>query len=197
MATDLLQCDGSAPSAPASEPETNPHSDLFQVLATCWVGLFLRLSSYERRQSQCIAGATRSQGLNAVEFSILYLCATRGDEPVPQNELAGQLGISPAQISTLVERLRAKDLIQAQRPAKDRRKKFWQTTARGNELLSEILLDLKPWLDQLKRQVGWSQGCLLMKMLEQLNAIAASIGNVAPQHHTEPNSEHRTWRRVA
>lgn len=73
--------------------------------------------------------------LSDAELLVLWLC--QGDGHV-QVELAGAIGISPAQMSGLVERLRARGLIVMQKQALDRRRQVWRTSLAGEALLGDV-----------------------------------------------------------
>ena len=66
------------------------------------------------------------------ELLVVWLCrgaaGCRSSWPAP-------IGVSPAQMSGMVERLRARGLVAMHRPAMDRRRQVWRTTAGGQALL--------------------------------------------------------------
>ena len=167
------------------------------TVATYWMQVFLRVSSCERVQNQQFANAARPRGLTSAEFSILYVCATYHDDTIPQNEITRQIGISAAQTSGLLEKLRGRDLIQSQRLSNDRRKKIWLLTDRGKSLLSQILLNLKPLFDELKEKFGWTNGSSLLQLLDQLDGITRSASEFPSQRDAESSIENQTMRRVA
>ena len=76
------------------------------------------------------------------ELLVVWLCRGTGWVQV---ELAGTIGVSPAQMSGTVDRLGSRGLVAMHRPTMDRRRQVWRTTSGGLELLERIA----PRLDEL------------------------------------------------
>jgi DNA-binding MarR family transcriptional regulator len=74
------------------------------------------------------------------EFMVLWVC--RAAPGLVQKALARQLGVSPAQVSSLVEGLRRQGLLDGRRPAGDRRRQEWHLTQAGHTLLDAVDRDL-------------------------------------------------------
>src|SRR5207249_714773 len=72
--------------------------------------------------------------LSDTELLVVWLCSGGGRIQV---DLAGAIGISPAQMSGMVERLRSRGLVGMHRLARDRRRQVWRTTTAGQTLLAE------------------------------------------------------------
>lgn len=72
--------------------------------------------------------------LSDTELLVVWLCSGGGRIQV---ELAGAIGVSPAQMSGLVERLRSRGLVAMHRLAMDRRRQIWRTTSAGQTLLGQ------------------------------------------------------------
>ncbi len=85
-------------------------------------------------------------GLTASELLVLWLCARTPDTADSttteigwvQNEIAHSLGFSPAQTSSVVDKLQQRTLLQSKRSIQDRRRQLCQTTANGRQLLQLI-----------------------------------------------------------
>lgn len=82
-------------------------------------------------------------GLTASELLVLWLCAKAPDTANAesgwvQNEIAHSLGFSPAQTSSVVDKLQQRTLLQSKRSIQDRRRQLCQTTANGRQLLQLI-----------------------------------------------------------
>jgi DNA-binding MarR family transcriptional regulator len=86
-------------------------------------------SRHLRRQ---IAEATAALDLSDTELIVVWLCSGGGRVQI---DLASATGISPAQMSGLVERLRSRGLVAMHRLARDRRRQMWRATAEGQALL--------------------------------------------------------------
>src|SRR5262245_50172842 len=85
-----------------------------------------------RRQ---LSEAASACGLTDNELLVVWLCR---DEGRVQVDLAGAIGVSPAQMSGVVERLGARGLVAMHRPTIDRRRQVWQSSAAGQSLLHSI-----------------------------------------------------------
>lgn len=73
------------------------------------------------------------------EFRVLWLCSqSRNSGGWVQGDLAQATGISPAQTSSLVERLRQRGLIDMKRSTIDRRRQVWHLLNQGEDLLGRI-----------------------------------------------------------
>lgn len=90
-------------------------------------------------------------GVSDGELLVVWLCE-QDSLGMVQGDLAASVGVSPAQMSGLVERLRKRGLIDMHRSAIDRRRQVWRATALGRELLVSAL----PLLAQLAEHVGQS-----------------------------------------
>lgn len=97
--------------------------DLTQHLARC-----------TRLIRRILADRTAGYELSEIEFQLLWSFQSLESHRPSQNELAQLLGISPAQISNLVEQLRKRGWIVGQRSQTDRRRQVWELTDAGLEL---------------------------------------------------------------
>jgi DNA-binding MarR family transcriptional regulator len=114
-------------------------------------------------------------GLNDSEFMVLWLCQQAEPRGWVQRDLAAALGISPPQISGLVERLRQQGWLTSRRCQLDRRRQVWGIEPEGSRLLARIgddLQDLTASLDcslsarrqtelttLLRELAGWGAAC--------------------------------------
>ena len=95
-------------------------------------GTFRRLRSLLDEQVQPL-------GLMGAECLVLWLCATRAHHAGwAQQDLATAVGVSPALMSSLVEGLRKRGLMEMKRSPVDRRRQVWRLLAQGEDLLSQI-----------------------------------------------------------
>jgi DNA-binding MarR family transcriptional regulator len=108
--------------------ETEPRAERLLTLVH-WTSA---ASRHLRRRLAEVAGAS---DLSDAELLVLWFCHGGGQVQV---ELAAAIGISPAQMSGVVERLRSRELVAMHRSATDRRRQVWRTTAAGETLLAEI-----------------------------------------------------------
>ena len=95
-------------------------------------GTFRRLRSLLDEQVQPL-------GLMGAECLVLWLCATRAHHAGwAQQDLASAIGVSPALMSSLVEGLRKRGLMEMKRSPVDRRRQVWQLLTQGEDLLEQI-----------------------------------------------------------
>jgi DNA-binding MarR family transcriptional regulator len=90
-----------------------------------------------RRAARVVAEWAKRFGLTEAELQLLWRLRTAPDAGLDQTTLADALAFSPAQISASVERLRSRGLICAT-TSSDRRRRYWQLSAAGRELLEQI-----------------------------------------------------------
>lgn len=74
--------------------------------------------------------------LNDTRFAVLQAIAEIGPEGCSQTELAGALGNSESNISTLVDRMATDGLVERRRSAADRRKSLLLLSAAGRRMLA-------------------------------------------------------------
>jgi DNA-binding MarR family transcriptional regulator len=88
-----------------------------------------------RQLRRRLAEVAAAFDLTDTELLVVWLCSAGA---CVQIELAGAIGVSPSQMSGLAERLRSRGLVAMHRPALDRRRQMWVTTASGQVLLDRI-----------------------------------------------------------
>lgn len=103
-----------------------------------WLQLLLQIGAAARAARRHLAGHVAASELNEQEFLVLWLCDDLASAHRGQGELAEAVGVSPAQMSGLVERLRVRNLLQFERCGSDRRRQVWQLTTAGQTLLAAI-----------------------------------------------------------
>jgi DNA-binding MarR family transcriptional regulator len=104
-------------------------------------------SAASRQLRRRLAEVAQRFDLSDAELLVVWLCHGNGHVQV---ELASAIGISPAQMSGLAERLRARGLVGMHRLAMDRRRQVWRTSPTGEALLREVA----GHLDELAAVVG-------------------------------------------
>lgn len=85
-----------------------------------------------------LAGALRGQALSEAEFRLLWLLSRQVAAGLEQRRLAEELGVSPAQVSATVEKLRCQQLIEPKANNTDRRRQHWQLTPTGQQQFDAI-----------------------------------------------------------
>lgn len=92
------------------------------------VGLFIRLM---RRHHACVERRIGSLGIHHSQHRVLVHLARRGGEPPSQKELAERLGVSPAAVTTLLQRLEKEGYISRAITDEDNRRHEIRITERG------------------------------------------------------------------
>jgi MarR family transcriptional regulator, 2-MHQ and catechol-resistance regulon repressor len=144
--------------------------------------LVQQASSAGRALRRLLADHAAHAGLSDAELLMLWLC---GDaHGMVQGELATAVGVSPALMSGMVERLRQRSLLEMQRSLVDRRRQVWRTTAAGRQ----VLADLRPVLARLAEQLraallpGDQQTLesLCLRLLTAVDALPPATSGLAP-----------------
>jgi DNA-binding MarR family transcriptional regulator len=110
------------------------------------VDLIHWLSTAGRHLRRHLAEVASLFDLTDNELLVVWQCRGTGWVQV---ELAGSIGVSPAQMSGMVDRLGSRGLVAMHRPTMDRRRQVWRTTTAGKKLLEEIT----PHLEELASQL--------------------------------------------
>jgi len=153
----------------------------------------LRLvSQCERELRRVLAGRVRHLAISDAELLVLWLCYEARELGIAQNELAATVGVSAAQMSGLVERLRQRGLLIANRCARDRRRQYWRLTDEGNRTLNEIRSDFAGVSVALNRHLSVDEQKLLASLLERLiRAAERPLGLRAVTPESGDRGEHR------
>lgn len=118
------------------------HTDAF-------VRVVLRLAVFSRDLRRLLAKHLKSTKLNDTQFLLLFACRETANQGISQIDLAALVGVSPAQMSSLVEQLQSQQLLETWRCPTDRRKQRLRLTAGGHELLSSALTQIHPLVAQV------------------------------------------------
>ena len=89
-----------------------------------------------RMLARQLGSLVRCFGISEAQFRLLWLL--REGSIRDQRQLTAELGLSPAQVSGLVEKLRVQGALVPSAAAGDRRRQLWQLTTSGTALLEEI-----------------------------------------------------------
>ncbi|HIF33052.1 MAG TPA: MarR family transcriptional regulator [Planctomycetes bacterium] len=119
-----------------------------------WADLAQALTLGSRALRRRIADVTLRHKLTDTEFLFLCYCQ-REPTPVVQSQIAVSLGLSPAQVSGITEKLRTAGLIAVERGVQDRRKQFCLLSEKGAQLERLLAEELRQSLPrggfQMKR----------------------------------------------
>ncbi len=126
------------------------------------------LSQCHRQLRRILSDRLGVLGLNDTEFMVLWLCQQAEPQGWVQRDLAASLGISPPQISSLVERMRQQGWLVSRRCQLDRRRQVWGIAAEGSLLLATIGDDLQALTASL-------DGCLSARQQTELNSLLREL----------------------
>jgi len=154
-----------------------------------WASTTGRIVAGARRLRELLAQRLSQLNLSDAEFSSLWLVHARQPHGVNQREIACHLGLSPARISGIVERLRTLGLLASERSDKDRRKQHWRLTADGAQRLDDLTRELSPWIHRCLGQVSASEHTELANRIEMLVRAAEETADHATSVASFPIAE--------
>jgi DNA-binding MarR family transcriptional regulator len=134
-----------------------------------------RASGAGRSLRRLLAEHAAAAGLSDAELLVIWLAGDRGEAGMVQGDLAAAIGVSPALMSGLVERLRQRGLVEVQRSAVDRRRQVWRTTEQGRQVLDVLRPHLAQAAAQLDRHLPPRDQEMLLALCQQLTAATASL----------------------
>jgi len=125
------------------------------------------VSTASRQLRRKLAEVAATCDLSDSELLVVWLC--RGEGRV-QVELAAAVGVSPAQMSGLAERLGKRQLVALNRPARDRRRQVCRTTAAGEALLAKAAAPLVGLAATLADRLAPHEHLQLQSLCQRLTA---------------------------
>lgn len=149
--------------------------------AADWLRLVQATANCGRQLRRALADLAAPAELSDTECLILWACCEAPPEGQGQHELISLIGVSPAQLSGLVERLGAQGWIASRRPAHDRRRQYWRLTPQGEALVGDLLGRINHWLAHCEPRLADEDRRALQRQLTMLGT--SSIG--APQRLKE------------
>ena len=151
-------------------------------------------SNASRHLRRRLTDVTSALELSDTELIVVWMCS--GDGRV-QIDLAGATGISPAQMSGLVERLRSRGLVAMHRQAKDRRRQIWRATAAGQALLVTAARQLSELAECLGEHLNTEEQLLTQSLCQRLAEAAANGGRTATKAPNAANEPPQSLSREA
>lgn len=143
------------------------------------LALVHRTSCAARQLRRRLAALADNAGLSDNEVLVLWLAEGVAGGLV-QGDLATAIGISPAQMSGIVERLRKRGLIAMERSPLDRRRQVWRSTLAGGEVLESLKPGLFAIAEHLDALVSPDEQQAAVALCQQL-AEALSPENQSPE----------------
>jgi len=177
----------------AQEPKVSPTEAGSPAVASDTHAL-IRLAQW-LRAARALTRRTLSRlleplGMSEDDLAALYCCQTDSAAADNQGRLAESLGLSAGKTSQLLESLRARGWLAAERGRRDRRRQLWSVTRAGRNQLEAAAAVLAPlasdpaFRDMLAARDTASAA--LARLLELLAAFDNGAGS--------PRSSNRDWR---
>jgi len=116
------------------------------------VGRVCHTAADGRRAARALAQWCERFGLSEPEFQVLWSLREGAASDFDQTTLVKRLAFSPAQVSSTVERLRARGWISQRAASGDRRRNLWYLSAAGSDVIGEMLQAA------LELRVDWQAG---------------------------------------
>lgn len=113
-------------------------SEAFAGRTTIWFALTERVIALARQMRRGMAAASRRVGMGETELLALWACSFEAGNGINQSRLCSRLGVSPAQVSGVVDSLRRRGLLTCDRDQADRRRQRWRPTPEGLAALAEV-----------------------------------------------------------
>jgi len=140
-----------------------------------------RTSSAGRALRRLLADQAAAVQLSDAELLVVWLCGEASSHGMVQGDLALAIGVSPALMSGLVQRLLERGLIEMQRSTVDRRRQVWRTTEPGRQLLTELRPLLARLAGLLDRHVPPGDQQTAAELCERLSDAVADLDELAPR----------------
>jgi DNA-binding MarR family transcriptional regulator len=142
-----------------------------------------------RQLRRCLSTLAQQAGLTDCELFTIWLCLG-DDDGMVQGALATALGVSPAQMSGIVERLRQRGLIEMRRQVIDRRRQVWRGTAAARQALDSLARPLGQLADGIAGQVSHADQQTSQALCQRLAATAEAWPDNTHDNVID-NSRHR------
>lgn len=168
--------------------------------AAAWTRIAQLFSACARDLRRAMAQQAAACDLTDTEYLLLFVCRETADEgPAQQEEglaqqdIAEALGVSPGQVSGLVDRLQQRGLVQPHRLPHDRRRQLWTLTDQGRQLLSAALVRF----DDLSREFDRHLPPRDRERIEQLVAGVRDCIRAAANSTEPPEADGRLQRKAS
>ncbi len=147
------------------------------------------LTRCTRQLKGVISGQISDCELTETEFFLLWFCRQAGEQGVAQKEMTDAIGVSPAQMSATVDRLRTRGLMEARRTAIDRRRQQLILSPEGRLVLDEALGNLSGFSQRLVASLSESELTTLCSLTERLVKCAKEPTAPAPLRIFNPSED--------
>ena len=139
----------------------------------------------------------QTSGLTGPQLLVLQILSRKG-EAIPIVELADSISLSQGTVTSILERLLKKALIEKTRSSIDKRKVYVSLTAAGKDALSRAPTPLQEhFVSSFQKLQDWEQTLILSSLQRVGQMMNASNIDVAPILDTQPVIEAPTTEAIA
>lgn len=142
------------------------------------------LNAASRQLRRKLADVASTCELSDSELLVIWLCHGAGHVQV---DLAAAIGVSPAQMSGLVDRLGQRGLVAMNRSIRDRRRQVCKTAPAGEALLGRVAAPLATLAASVSQQVSSGEQALAQSLCRRLAEAAQSAETSTS---AQPNGRH-------
>lgn len=130
------------------------------------LGLILTISDIQRLVSRMMIREVLKENLTLKQSAVLQLLANRG--PVQMNQISRELLTTSANITSLIDRLEKKGLVQRVEDEKDRRKTMIRLTPDGKKLFETAAARYREKIQESFQLLGFSEREELLRLLAKV-----------------------------
>ena len=114
-----------------------------------------------------------SLGLGMSDFAVLEVLLHKG--PLPVNVIGAKVLLTSGSVTTAIDRLEAKGLVERAAHGSDRRARIVHLTARGRELIECAFAEHRRAMDQVFRHLTAQERATLERLLKKLGLHAEEL----------------------
>jgi DNA-binding MarR family transcriptional regulator len=157
-----------------AEHSTSPPLSKSQSSADELVDLARELTLCERLVRALLVACLQPWDLGYVEFLVLGICARAPVGGTHQRDLVAATGASAAHLSGMVEQLRRRGWLVAERGPQDRRQQIWRLADEGRRWFAELQAALAATAEKLSQRISSPELAGLRGCLQGLLAAVES-----------------------
>jgi MarR family transcriptional regulator, 2-MHQ and catechol-resistance regulon repressor len=127
--------------------------------------------AYEALAKQA-ASSIKTLNMNLTDFAILELLLHKGAQPI--NAIGAKLNLTSGSMTTAIDRLTKRGLVERMGDQSDRRTKLVELTAAGKTLISKAFKDHKAHMDAAAADLSVEERERLISLLKKLGGRSSS-----------------------
>jgi MarR family 2-MHQ and catechol resistance regulon transcriptional repressor len=134
------------------------------------VHVWLVLWKTARAVERCAERSIESLEMCRSDFGVLEALLNKG--PLPVNQIGQKVLLTSGSITTAVDRLELKSLVERKDSPDDRRARIVHLTARGRKLIQKAYADHATDMEKLAEVLGSGERAALLRLLKKLGREA-------------------------